>query len=415
MNRKRSYNRRATTYVFVLGSTLLVTASGLAALMSARVSRRGLESLNSFNDARFLAQSAVEITLLDMRRNPDWRSTKPAGTWRNMEPLSRGFFSATVNDDDNNFGNSPNDPVTVTAEGFSGKSRFSISVVLAPEGKPGMTSLESAVHGHDVDVAGQVLGDAPVSANKSVTVRLTGIVDASVEAVLSISILGLLTGTSTTGIAAKQIPGTSVFDYYVANAVMIDINSISGDTMDRALLSPSSNPYGPTHPSGLYAVNCRGRRIRIRDSRIHGSLILLDTGSGSMVENGINWEVYDPNYPALMVRGSFDYRVASDLSETGSGNTNFNPAGSPYEGVSDTDTTDTYPARIKGLVYTSGNLTVSTDMMVEGAVIAGAAVNVSGTLAVAHDSSLALNPPRGFENPNRAMVPSAGSWKQTPN
>lgn len=414
MNRQRPTHRRAATYVFVLGSTLLVTAAGLGALMSARVSRRGLESLNSFNDARFLAQSAVEITLLDMRRTPNWRNTKPAGIWRNREPLGTGYFSATVTDDDNNFANSPNDPVTVAAEGFAGKSRYAISVILAPEGKPGMNSLESAVHGLDINVAGQVLADAPVSGNNSITVQLTGIADANVEAVSSISILGLLTGSSTTGIAAKQVPGLTVFDFYAANAVMIDINTLSGDTIDRALLTPASNPYGPTHPSGLYAVNCRGRRIIIRDSRIHGSLILLDTGSGSMAENGMNLEVYDPTYPALMVRGSFNYSVSSDLSESGSGNTNFNPAGSPYEGVSDNDATDTYPARIKGLVYTSGTLTVSSDMMVEGAVISGSSINVSRTLAVAHDADLPLNPPRGFENPNRPMVPAAGSWKPAP-
>ena len=62
-------------------------------------------------------------------------------------------------------------------------------------------------------------------------------------------------------------------------------------------------PRRGTNAQGLYWINCAGNKLVIERSRIKGTLLVLNPGSGSMIGAGpISWSPATPGYPALLVR-----------------------------------------------------------------------------------------------------------------
>ena len=95
---------------------------------------------------------------------------------------------------------------------------------------------------------------------------------------------------------------------------------------------------------------------------------------------------------------------------------NFNPAGAAYAGVTDSDTSDSYPSEIVGLVHVKGTVVMEQNALVRGALISesGAladAVNIRGNSSVVHVPTLTTNPPMGYTS---AVTMSAqrGSFRQ---
>ena len=94
-------------------------------------------------------------------------------------------------------------------------------------------------------------------------------------------------------------------DFYTDDC---DIREVStGRYIYRKVLGPSVNPFGVgTNAHGVYWIDCAGNRITIERSRIRGTLVLINPGSGSSVGSGpINWSPAVPGYPALVVNGDF--------------------------------------------------------------------------------------------------------------
>ena len=95
-------------------------------------------------------------------------------------------------------------------------------------------------------------------------------------------------------------------------------------------------------------------------------------------------------------------------------NVNFNPAGSPYQGTTDTDQTDTYPSQIKGLVYVSVDAVFADrDTTIDGGLVSGRVinVNVNDALTVNYDSRYLTNPPPGFSQGSELKV-TPGTWRR---
>ncbi len=407
-----------------LGAGLIVSVAGISALMAVRVNRRATLQAGDFTEARLAAQSAIELGMQDIRSNPAWRQSKPNGVWRSNQPLGRGLITLEAIDPaDGNLANNPADHLLMTGIGVVGNGRYKLAVELEPQGPPGMDCLASAVHTSTLlSVNSTVAANAPISSNASVEVGLTGVVNGDVEATTAIVNLGTISGTSTQGVAAKEMPSGSVFDYYIANAVPIALSALPLELLilrreiRNVVLSPGSNPYGGvTHPQGLYLLDCQGTNIRIENARIHGTLVILDPGLDSEISGNIFWERYNPQLPALLVRGSINFDWSGSLSESGGSgpSTNYNPPGSPYQGVTDADNADTYPSLMKGLVYVSGVLTNADGTTIDGVVVtAGLAMTVNRPLTVTHDAAIIQNPPPGFQRAFRPMQTVAGSWRQ---
>ena len=264
---------------------------------------------------------------------------------------------------------------------------------------------------HEVTTNQIVFSNNGVDTNTGVTVN------SDVEAVGSITGPGYM-GTTTTPVPARTVPMASVFDYYIANGTAINFTSIpkvqGKRTIIDVVLSPGNNPYGATDPAGIYVIDCGGAVFKIKYARIIGTLVIINPGANSVIEGEISWEPAVANYPALLIQGGwFDLATQDTPLDEAARGVNFNPAGSPYQGSTDSDQTDSYPSLIKGIVYVSGDATVRANhLQIDGVFITGdqLKVNSEQSLTVTYDPLYMSNPPPGFSEGNSVSV-TPGSWQ----
>ncbi|UCD49880.1 MAG: hypothetical protein JSW27_20415, partial [Phycisphaerales bacterium] len=235
------------------------------------------------------------------------------------------------------------------------------------------------------------------------------VIDGDAEAG-SVDSMVTITGTLTVPADAKALPDATVFSDYASRATVIPY---SGD-INRQVLTAASNPWGAADPNGFYFIDTAGSDIIIRDSRIHGTLIIR-TGSTKkvLIDDAVFIQNYKADGPVLIVDGNLEIKNNSydyALSEASCA-TNFNPAGAPYEGESDNDTGDEYPNEIRGLIHVSGYLALFDNARIVGVVICEGAATIDGANTIVHDSSFYTNPPEGYTYIERMKV-SPGSWKQ---
>ena len=193
-------------------------------------------------------------------------------------------------------------------------------------------------------------------------------------------------------------------DFYIDN---LDIReNVTGSFIYRQVLGPGLNPFGTsTNSEGVYWINCNGNRLIIERSRIRGTLLVVNPGANSCVNNGpISWSPAVAGYPALLVDSdngtSADFSILATnraLSETENG-MNYNPSGAPSDDFGqDTDTNDIYQSHIKGLIAIRHDLTYQNRSLVKGQIIVGNNIaNSSGELEVEYQPDSLLNPPPGF-------------------
>lgn len=410
--------RRATAYFVVLVSASMVTMVGLSALVAHRVQLRISEQESGLAEARFYARSAIEMGLLWIEDDPDWRDNRSSGVWVADVPIGEGSFSLEgIDPSDKDLADSASDLLVLIGTGAKGTARYKLQVTLVPQGQS-LTCLETALHaGNDLLLDGTVVEcDQTISANNNV-VATNANVNADVEAANTVSgqyyNQGMADGAS--GVVARTMPDVAVFSSYVADGTPINIVSIptSGGvpTISGELISPLCNPYGATNELGIYVIDCATQKLIITDSRIVGTLVLANPGSGSEVRGSVTWEPAVANYPALLVDGSM--RVSFDktpLSE-GSLGVNFNPPGTPFEGAENGDRMDTYPSQIKGLVYVSGDAETLNSCTFDGVVVVGVTMTTTNELSLTYDQTFLNDPPPGFGEAS-TMALSPGSWRQ---
>jgi hypothetical protein len=199
---------------------------------------------------------------------------------------------------------------------------------------------------------------------------------------------------------------TGTDNFYVDDVTVYPVDGASPRVLERVALGPNSNPYGATNDQGLYAIDCAGADLIIRDSRIAGSLLLSNPGAGTRLEGALHWRTLSLDLPALTVQGSIT--IATDsaaLSEWATGvNFNADDAWPLTYGATDTDQDDNYPSRIRGLVYVTGSLSLEQNPMLHGSVVAGGNVVIqSETLKITHEPDQINNPPTGFDVYTRTL------------
>lgn len=171
-------------------------------------------------------------------------------------------------------------------------------------------------------------------------------------------------------------------------------------TIYNQVISPNSNPFGDTNPLGIYIIDLGTSTLFIKNSRIVGTLVLIEPNASSAIGGGsaLNWQPAVSGYPALLVDDG-DITISpssSGLNESAS-QTNFNPAGTPYLGSFDTDESDTYASEIKGLIYSTKKVLLENQPSLTGAIIAQEDVEVSDTLNLTWNPAYVTNPPPGFQ------------------
>lgn len=149
-------------------------------------------------------------------------------------------------------------------------------------------------------------------------------------------------------------------------------------------------------------------------------MINQDNGKTYLIQKSVHWspalissDPAVPNMPALLTERNVDIAFGStDLNE-GQVNVNFNPAGTPHNGATDTDKTDVYPSVMQGVVYSGENINIAGNPQFYGVVVAQRDILATGAdLGVRYDPVyFKQNAPPGFrEPPEFYIVP--GSFKR---
>ena len=406
--------RRAGVYVIVLVVVAVVVAMVLTGGLLDRTRRRTAQITADELAARVLAASAIDIGF-ELVRPSGWRSVDPSGNWLTGLSLGSGTVDLVATDPiDGALASGAEDPLVLKATGRVGEARQMVKVLLQAE-YDAMSCATGALHcAGTLNFArnAKVTSLGTLSTNLTAT-ALQSTINAPVEA--GVAVLGTGYGGTTLAPAGiRAVPDATVVGNFTATT--IPFSSLPSGIMQRCVLSPGNNPFGATSTTGTYAIDCGGSTITIRDVRIIGTLIVLNAGSGSSITGSVNWQPAVANQPALLwVGGNLSINLGTgglDERPTGS-NTNFNPASTPYRGTSDADLSDTYPNSIRGIVYTSGSLTVSGTLNLQGVLIAAGAATISGgaEVSITGNPPITTSPSVGFRTgPTMTVVP--GSWAQ---
>ncbi len=130
---RHPHRRRGASYVFFLGTAMLVTVIGLSSLMLVRVQRRGAETANDMASARFYAQAAIEYGFARINADPDWRTTLGSGTWAANQAIGSGYFDLQAEIVDDGDADPNNDPLVLKGRGYSGQAahRAEVTVIVS--------------------------------------------------------------------------------------------------------------------------------------------------------------------------------------------------------------------------------------------------------------------------------------------
>src|SRR6266536_158156 len=130
----------------------------------------------------------------------------------------------------------------------------------------------------------------------------------------------------------------------------------------------NADAYGAANPDGLYVINTSSD-ILIRNIRLNGTLVVNAPGRKVTIDQAVLMQPARADYPVLIINGNavFQFNSAgSPLSESQLG-VNFNPPAVPYNGSSNTTTTDLFPSEIQGLVHLIGTVTLTNPATIRGA------------------------------------------------
>ncbi|MFC1635708.1 hypothetical protein ACFL5Z_12780 [Planctomycetota bacterium] len=393
--RPHSYQRQGSVYVMVLASSMILTTIGLGALFAIRVQRRSIQMTQNMAEARLHAQSAIELGLLFVRTNPNWRSTWSNGTWISEQSLDNGTYSLTgVDPDDGDLADSEYDPLVLTGVGACGIARHQTQVTLVPDIMP-LEALNTCIHtsgllkitvGHLIRAIG-----APVSTNGMLD--NDEIIDGDAEAD-SIDTMKTITGTLTVPAAQKTMPDPNVISDYISKATVVPFTG----NIDKQVLTPTYNPWGSTNADGVYFIDTGDHDILIQKFRLQGTLIVRLGTKKLTLDREVLMQNYRSDYPVLIIDGDMELKIDSysaTLSEVVDSR-NYNPPGAPYQGQSDSDLTDEYPNEVQGLVHVTGFLKLNNTARVKGAIICEGSVECANKNTIIHNPSLYAIPPEGY-------------------
>lgn len=375
-----------------------------------------------FAEARYAAAAGIDAARAVIASTPNWRAIYKDGLMFNDAAFGtgRGRFTVELSSPYGSITRSELDPVIVTSAGRAGASLSTLQVTLGPINRSPLSCLNAdlasggTINFNQATVQGS---GRVISANGSMLSSLTGNnIQANLEATLTITVTGH-SGTAWPLRPAKTFPAAHLFELYTAIASPINYNLIPGSSgnrnIGRTLISPLHNPFGPTHPLGIYVINAGGGSLTIGNTRIVGTLIVLNASTVHLTGT-LNWEPARADLPALVVAGDIQWRTDTGNLRENIGSVNYNPPGVPFpysrsNANSNTNTTDEYMTFVNGLVYCTRTMLL-TDFVRMHSAYAGGNISISGTVVLARDDDRNLTtPPPGFFTYRYGLV--SGSYR----
>jgi hypothetical protein len=371
---------------------------------------------DDWNEAGLLATSAVEHALAKINSTSNWRSLYTNNTPIADIAAGRGTFAwKFVDEIDGILANDPTQKVRLYGIGRVGGAMRMFSVQL-----PGSNSVDvfkmAVASCTDISCDNHLtLNGGPLYTRGTYTSGSATTGDVEAEFVVNGS---KISGTTTTPPPARTMPSAGVYDLYAGLATDIPFNNLPMASINRKLLSAASNPFGTgTNAQGIYKLSIPSNTtVTITASRLVATLVVtLGSNSRLNVTSRNLWQSPGNNYPILIVKGDASGSVAisgstNNLTEAWAG-TNFNPAGTPYQGHSDSDMTDSYPDLLSGFIHIIGNVsTTITSGNIDHTIFSEGPISFTGTTTVTVDPTLYSNPPMGYCAPNQC-IPIDGSWR----
>src|SRR5688572_6448931 len=94
----RSYRRRGTAYLIVVGTTMIVGIASFGILQATRARGRGAAESADASVARPCALDGVEAAKRWIRQDPNWRTNRVAGVWANNMAMGGGTVTIEASD-----------------------------------------------------------------------------------------------------------------------------------------------------------------------------------------------------------------------------------------------------------------------------------------------------------------------------
>jgi hypothetical protein len=398
-------------YALVLLQGLVIGVLGLSALTVCRLERQQRLTNGDMLRARRHAAAALELGLLNLKKDAKWRTTYRSGQTLPELALGNGTLTWKVTDPvDGDLSNSAEDRVLLQGIGKVGNAVWSESIEAIPTGGPPEV-LNRCLHAQQsVTIgSGSQLTVSGAALSTSGTANVWGSVFGNVECA-NRSGSGSISGTLSVNEPPKGVFASAVFDQYKAAATTLNFSS----TMTKKVLTAAVNTYGgSTNSDGLYYINANGGTLTISGSRIEATLVV---NGNVVIDSAVLMKASRSNWPTLIVNGNLTIQINSGSTplRESAWSTNFNPSNAPYAGSSDADTSDSYPNQIQGFCHVLGNVTFSGSPQIVGTIVCNGQASVSGTVNIQHDSSFYSNPPSGYESttgPNLKMTPN--TWTRT--
>jgi len=130
-----------SVYVAVLVASTIVSVIGLSSLTAVRSQQRASQNLADFVEAKFYAQSAIDMAMFQMRADSRWRVNYPNGDWWTDQPIGAGTYSVNVIDPlDGVLQGDDLHRVTVTGSGRKARATYILAVDVLEAGNPATLS-----------------------------------------------------------------------------------------------------------------------------------------------------------------------------------------------------------------------------------------------------------------------------------
>ncbi|MFN7020920.1 MAG: hypothetical protein ACK4WH_06285 [Phycisphaerales bacterium] len=415
--------RRGGAYVLVLGAATLLTVAGLSAVAVMRTSIGRVVMSRDWSAAGVLAESSIEGALSRINTEPTWRSDFRTSPVAGPTSIGGGTASFRIEDpSDGDLSNNPKDPVRIIGVGKVGQARRAYAVEARWVPPPALEVLNHAVYATgsiNCRGAARAVGGG-IRCAGTLTNSSTLLADVWAS---SVSNSGTIAGEVREGGSSLSPLSDGTLASLASRGTVINYGSLSGGSIDRVLLSPGANPYGAPNADGIYVISVPAlSTLTIRRSRIVGTLVVqLGLSSSLQVRDEVNWERSDDNLPTLIVSAtalsSVGFSGSSNPLSEGLLGVNFNPASTPYNGQSDTDTADTYPTEVRGVIHIStllASVTCGHGFTLNGTLITEGSLTIDAGASFNHDATVLNSPPAAYQTGSASMMPVPGTWSWVP-
>ncbi|MDH3583128.1 MAG: hypothetical protein OER86_02820 [Phycisphaerae bacterium] len=427
--RPGSRREAGAVYIMILVVCMIMTVIGVSAIGVERVRLRRANLERHLVEAEALAISAVEHALLAIEEtsaaDPNWRDLLKDHV--HTLPMGQGSISWTLlSRSGGSLSTDPEKQFVVVGTGTRGEAQHTLSIRLRPGGIA-LGCLTSALHAHDdmnLGLGAQLQSNWVISTNADLVSNGASIFcDISTAGNIQIN-GGTHFGDLYPLSDLRGTPGsTDAMDFYLLSGTVIDITTLpqSGGeyVLSGGVLSPASNPFDTniTNPEGIYVIDCQGENLVIENIRVVGTLVIDGMGDTDVatIRASVNMTPAVPGFPAVVAKKDLTLAMSNAALSESALATNFNPTLSPYDGDEDTDTADTYPSIIRGLVYSGKHLTFDVGhSRIHGTVVAlkNVIAQPSAVIELTYDQEIVYDPPPGFFVPNGEMRISSFSWQR---